>query len=180
MIGLVFRERHSIDIGLFMKSIDRTVRPGMVKNELLISGRHGSYRYPDNTFENRLITVQLTTINRNLSELRQKIRDAAYWLTGEGRLIFDDEPDKFYDAKIYQVIGLEQIATSGSFSVVFDCQPFTYSAELNVVEYTITNSPQTVSVSAQGTHETSPVITIANTGSNTISGFRIANEYRLE
>jgi phage-related protein len=58
----------------------------------------------------------------------------AAWLFGvdggKKRLVFDDEPDLFYAARVSNQIDLEQTATHGEFSIYFRCEPYAYGVEL--------------------------------------------------
>lgn len=128
MIGLFFKGKHSYkDMGLFMRSDNRTVLPEFRKYELEIPGKHGSWDYGGNTFAKRIITVTFSVVKNSFADLRQQIRKIAIWLAGEGKLIFDDEPQVYYEAKVYDPIDLTQIQTSGEFSVSFECQPLAKS-----------------------------------------------------
>ncbi|MNL51976.1 hypothetical protein D3C87_1751160 [compost metagenome] len=49
-----------------------------------------------------------------------------------------------------------------------------------VTEFTITTSPQTVDIESEADVPAQPIITMTNTGSNTVHGFTITNEYTLE
>ena len=66
--------------------------------------------------------------NDNWYELRENAREVADWLSGTGELIFDDEPDKYYMATIYEYIGIEQLhlLPYGGSEVTFECEPFAY------------------------------------------------------
>jgi predicted phage tail component-like protein len=94
-----------------------------------VPGRHGSYDFSDNTFEKRIIEIELRYIGTNFAELRTRARQIAYWLSGFSgtkNLIFSDEPDKQYIAKIYSEIGLANLFKVGECKVQFECEPFAY------------------------------------------------------
>lgn len=171
MSGLSFKNIHSSQFDLIMKSLDRTVLPPLIHREITVPGKHGRYDFGKNKYDNRLIPVRFSSVNRDLGSLRKRIRDIAGWLYGEGRLKFDDEPDKYYQAKIYDSIALEQFASLGVFDVTFECEPFAYS-ETNTQEVTRTDKTPIFVVNS-GTIETPQEITITNTGNKTINGFRI-------
>ncbi len=68
------------------------------------------------------MTVQL------LVTVPKRIREIFSWLSGSGKLIFSDEPDKYYNVLSNDVISLERIGEEiQSFEVKFICEPFAYS-----------------------------------------------------
>lgn len=171
MIGVRFKGTHSSSFDLVSKSEDRTVRPPLKRRELEIPGRHGRYDFGDNKYDNRILAVRFFSPNKNFQTLRQNMRKIAGWLSGKGELIFDDELDKFYQAKVYGQIPLEQLHRTGSFVVMFECEPFAYS-NLNSVEVT-REDVDPIFIFNNGTVETPHEITVTNLGGNTINGFII-------
>lgn len=177
MIGFTFRNTHSSSYNIGARSIDRSVIPARRKNEFIIPGRHGSIDFGSNTYETRLIALEIGLVdNKNFETLRASARDIARWLSGDGMLIFDDEPDKAYQASLFEYVGIEQVQLipAGRLSVVFECQPFAESLEYRQVNIpSITTSPYEVPVQVDGTSETGCIITIKNNGTNNISGITI-------
>ena len=178
MIELTFKGTHSSTYGLFMKSIDRNTLPPLRKREIEIPGRHGTYDFGSNVYDTRIITIQFEVVQNALQNLRSSIRQIAAWLSGRGKLVFDDEPDKYYDAKIYQNIPLEQIAYSGIFSVIFECQPFALSEDIEKTA-TITVNSQSIIIQNNGTVETPCIIELKNTGSTTITQLTITKKVEV-
>ncbi|MMZ65407.1 hypothetical protein D1872_278110 [compost metagenome] len=76
---------------------------------------------------------------------------------------------------------IEKILWDGELTIPIKMgeHPFPESDE-NIEEVTITQSPQTVSVTSVGDERASPVIVLTNIGENDIRNFRIANEYQIE
>lgn len=125
MRGLTFKGLHCYDdFGLYMRSEDRALLPALRKKEIIIPGRHGVYDFDDNTYDKRIISVKFMHVEQGLTALRLKARKIAAWLSGKGLLIFDDEPDKYYIAKVYSNVSITDIATSAEFTIQFECQPF--------------------------------------------------------
>ena len=114
------------DFQIIAKSVDRPILPALRKREMAIPGKHGTYDFGGNTFDSRAITVQLSYIGTSFNELRLRARDIAAWLsqTSYKELIFSDEPDKYYLAKIYDPVGLENFFRLGKATIQFECQPF--------------------------------------------------------
>ena len=127
MIGFEYNGTHSYDAyGIYIKSSNRSILPALRKREIMISGKHGTYDFGENTYDNRIVSVDIAYIRDTLNDLRLHARDIAAWLsqTSYKELIFDDEPDKYYLAKIYNDIGLETLYTLGEATIQFECQPF--------------------------------------------------------
>lgn len=130
MIGFTFNGIHSYDqFGIIAKSANRPLIPSMVKNELVIPGKNGTYDFGLNTYENRVITVNVSYISSDINELRLMSREISDWLsqTSYKELIFDDEPDKFYSSKIYSDTSLETFFRLGKANISFECQPLAQS-----------------------------------------------------
>jgi predicted phage tail component-like protein len=127
MIGFEYNGSHSYDdFSIVANSVNRPILPAMRKRELVIPGKHGSYDFGGNTYENRIISVLLQYIGTSINALRLQMRDVAAWLsqTDYKELIFDDEPDKFHFAKVYSALDIETFYRSGKGTVQFECQPF--------------------------------------------------------
>ena len=180
MITFSFKGRNSKEFGIYALEDDRVLRPERSDNEVIIPGRHGSYDFGNNTYRNRLINLQLGILgDYSEQELRVKLRELAYWLDGKGKLVFDDEPDKYYDAKVYDLVPFNIYGTndfrdlnfnSGTSTVVFSCYPFAKSEIItkelvqgaNVLEY-------------KGTAPMPTIIRITNTGRTTIKKIQITH-----
>ena len=180
MIGFTFRNTHSSNFKIGAKSIDRSIIPAKRKNEFVIPGRHGTIDFGTHTYETRPISVEIGLIrNSSFGELRESARQIAKWLSGEGLLIFDDEPDKAYQASVYDYIGLEQIELipAGRLNVVFDCQPFAESLEYRQVNIpNITTKPYEIPLNVNGTSETCCIITIKNNGTTNVNNITIVRK----
>jgi len=125
--GLTYKGKHNYtDFKLILQSLSRPVLPALRKRELVIPGKHGVYDFGGNTFDTRAISVLLQYLGASIEDMRLEFRDAAAWLTSSAYLplTFDDEPDKYYLAKIYDPVGLESLRRIGKATVQFECQPF--------------------------------------------------------
>lgn len=171
MIGFEFDGRHCSEFGIIMKSRDRALLPALRKRETEIPGRHGTYDFEGNTYENKTVSIDCTTHRNSIPNLRQASRLIAGWLKNKGKLRFDDEPDKYYIGRVYSSVSFETLLALGKFTLSFECEPFAYS-EVNSLETTITTQDP-VFIFNNGTIETPEEITITNLGPNTIQGFKI-------
>ena len=99
--------------------------------------------------------------------MRTRARAVAGWLSGEGLLIFDDEPGKAYSAKVISGVSIEQIAITGRCEVVFLCGPFAESIQYNQQIVNSVSLPHTEPVNVNGTQETDCLIYITARGNIT-------------
>lgn len=183
MIGLTFRNIHSSTFKIGAKSIDRSLIPSLRQNEFTIPGRHGTVDFGSNKYDKRPIKVDIGLIkNASFEELRKNARNIAYWLSGKGLLIFDDEPDKAYYASVYSYVGIDQIELKpvGTISVTFECQPFAESLDYLQVNKAVTTNPDNIPLTINGTADTGCIITIKNTGTTNISNISITRKAVIE
>jgi len=120
--------------------------------------------------------------NADWQTLRAKAREMARWLSGKGMLVFDDEPDKAYDAAVYGYVGIEQLELlpAGLLTVTFECQPFAESLEYRQVNIpSITEKPYNIVANVTGTAETCCIITLKNNGSTNIEGITITRKVAI-
>lgn len=180
MKGFTFANIHSSEHELYVRSDNRTISPTLRKNDFLIPGRHGTIDFGLNTYDNRLITMQLSLVNKSMEDLRQQARDIANWLNKSGPLVFDDEPDKAYQAKVYANVDIEEIASYGLSQVTFECQPFAESLEYRQVNIpNITTRPYNVPLNVSGTSETCCIITIKNTGTTNVENITLRRKAKV-
>ena len=152
MKGLIFNGRHSSEFGLRTRSKDRSVLPSVREDYEYLPKRHGSIHFFQG-LDDRMIEVEFFFVEKSLEAVRSKARKIAAWLFTQKRerLIFDDEPDKYYMAKVANQISLDQVMYAGVFTVIFRCEPFAYVDQTLVV-----TSPYTLHV--EGAYETDVLI----------------------
>ena len=168
MIGFTFNNVHSADMGVVFKSTNRTLLPAKRITQYTIPGKSGTYDIADG-YENREIacTVAFVGTGYAYAGVRTRARAVAQWLSGEGLLIFDDEPEKAYSAKVIDGISIEQIAITGHCEVTFLCAPFAESIGYNQKAVQSVSLPDTVTIDVQGTQETDGLIYITARGTIT-------------
>jgi predicted phage tail component-like protein len=181
--GCTFKGKHSFkDFGLIMKSDDRSVLPATKIAQVdipFLDGKIDLQKEP--IYDNRIISVTFNysfieaKYPRTLESIHQRKRQIANWLSGQSQLIFDDEPGKFYNAKIFNAIGFEQEIDSASFSVGFESTPFALNTPLLQTQY-ITIQGQRVPLDIIGNVKTAGVITLTNVGTTTITNIKIGRE----
>ena len=105
------------------------------------------------------------------------------WLSGRGRLILGNMPDRYYYARMTDTVEFEQIMRGRKqrrFEIHFHCQPFRYHLEKpSGDDVTITSSPDTVT--NPGTYKSAPQMTIEGTGNIVLTiGTQIVEIEELE
>lgn len=109
----------------FLQDVDRSLTPEKDFSEYKIPSRDGSYIF-ENSYERLKIKVKIRI--KALKPERPKIyrQLISPWLNIDGALIFDDEPDKFYKARILNSIGYEERDYFDEITITFLCEPFKY------------------------------------------------------
>ena len=176
--GFTFKEIHSSTYGIIAKSSDRPLMPELRKRKIIVPDRNGSFDYGGNKFSDRTITINIKYIAGSLSDLRAQSREIGAWLytEQEEQLIFDDEPTKYYLARLYSQIGLTNFIKIGEANLVFECQPLARNVTTKTESFTVTNSGHTENIVNSGNYLTPVKITITNLGTNTINGFNFARK----
>lgn len=120
---------HSDSFNIIAKSVNRPVLPRIREQYEDIPGRDGSYDLSDGTLEDNIIEIRCTFTAEDIFALRILQRDIAAWLftTEKVELVFDDEPDLFYMAKVTNQIDLPEAPGYGEFTVQFRCDPHAYT-----------------------------------------------------
>lgn len=181
MNGFTLNGVHSSTYKTIILSKNRTVLPKVNDAYLQIPGRDGSYLF-NRELEDRYIEIGCGVVRSLAVDLRSAIRSIAAWLYSpqKVKLIFDDEPDKYYMAKYYGAIGLDQRQTfsSGEFIVIFRCEPYAYSIQStqtqssdSVFLFPAFPAPAGLGVSNPGTASVYPKFTVTFTAP--------ATEYKL-
>ena len=165
-ISFSFKGIHASKFNIAAESI-RPLAPDLRRNDYMILSRHGTIEHAGTpgtstlgTYANRQIAVDIVFVNTGFS------REIAEWLNGKGRLIFDDEPDKYYDATIYTAIHAQELVRAKKAQIIFECFPFAKSVKLNVA-----NKPGIIATN--GTWETPVIIRMQNTGAGAIRDIMI-------
>lgn len=129
MIGsFVYNGIKSSKFNLVCKSVSRPMLPTIRPRTVQIYGKSGVIDYGGGDYNTRQITMHIAYIGKNYTELRHRAREIAAWLTSKqwARLIINDEPDKYYLARVINGINLDAMQRLGQADITFECQPFAY------------------------------------------------------
>ncbi len=140
--------------------VRRPILPGIRDQYEVIPGRAGSYLFSQ-PFADRLIEVDCVLVSENSDNVWQDIRSVSAWLTSNKKehLVLSTEPNVYYMAKASNSMDVEQILYVGQFTIQFTCEPFAYSLEDIIIQFTALSNTS-YGVYNNGTAETSPTITI--------------------
>lgn len=150
-----------------VSSINRQLLPSQREASITIPGLHGTIDFNKGDLNNRLCVMEAHILADNLTDLRKRIRKIASWLYTETfqPLIFKDEIDKQYLAKIYNAIDIQQISTNAVTNITFVCKPIAEGVAPATIVGIIAGTGQ-IEVTAgeeganNGTYETRPVISL--------------------
>jgi predicted phage tail component-like protein len=139
LYGLTFNGKNSSEFGLVMQSKNRPIlpEPKLVYEEM--PGQDGELDYSEINPDGRTkwkpriheITFEFDRRNLNCRDprlVRIRAHEIALWLmSGEQRLIYDDETAVFYLARVSNKLDMEaQITPNRPFTVQFKCRPYGY------------------------------------------------------
>lgn len=169
--GFTFGGVHSDAFSLLVNKKNIPITPPIENRLQAIAGFDGAWDYGI-SYSPREIELECTILADSKEDLKSKIRQLAGALNprkGSQPLIFDDEPDKQYFARMSNQLPLEQLGALGTFTIQFVCpDPFTYA----VAERSGTFSTN-IDIQHNGTHESKPKLTVTHGGgSATITNTR--------
>ena len=136
MTYFTYNGRSSADFGLHIEKKDVFSAPEYAAEFISIPGRSGDIINPNRRFANIKVSYTVFLARKNVAALASDLRDIKGWLYSE--------PDRYheltdsYDAEYfrYGVISgnldiEEQLNKVGSFTVTFNCKPFTRGSNLS-------------------------------------------------
>lgn len=159
--GFTLNGQHCSILGVVMASKVLPVLAAPNDAYLQVPGRDGSYMFPRELVDG-IIPIECGLLKANTVDLMITKRQISAWVYSKQkvRLIFDDEPDKFYWVKYDGVVGLDKMKTPGmgKFTLIFRCDPYAYS--------TVATS-SALAVNNLGTAPVFPIITATFTATAT-------------
>lgn len=142
-----------------MEFLPERISPKRRDESIVISGRHGNLTATDGTFETYILQAEF--ILKDIS----KIDVICSHFKGEGDLIFSDNLDRKYKARINNQIEFSRIIRGlKRFAVEFEVQPFMYEAAPALLTLT-----EPTSILNIGTFESEPIITVYGQGDITLT-----------
>lgn len=127
----VFDGKSARDLIDRFSKIRRRILPPMNNHLVSIPGSDGVYDYGFD-YEGLLIEVDIMILGNGPTELRSRVRDLAEWLGQKEtkELVFEDEPNMTYFARLSDSTDLEEVIHTGKGTLTFLCpKPFAYGPE---------------------------------------------------
>lgn len=123
--GVTFNNAHCSSVGLEVLDSRRPLFAETRDEYVDIPYSDGSVHIPDNSKRDLEVEVDFFLNDVPGKSFHDACRDVAAWLDTieRQRLIFDDDPNYYYEAKPSGKIDRERIAEYGMFTVVFRCHP---------------------------------------------------------
>ena len=127
---------------------------------ITIPGRNGELTQDEDTYEPYTISLQCSTRGSD------RLDEIVAWLNGAGNLTLSTEPDKVYQASIYNKISISDVIyLYNSFLLQFRVEPFKYSVNAfnDALELTAPTK-----IKGKGTVYAEPIITVYGSGTITL------------
>ncbi|MFA4885455.1 MAG: distal tail protein Dit [Desulfotomaculaceae bacterium] len=152
---------------LIENKVHHTILAPLTSRNLKVPGRAGVYDFGVSTGA-REIVIDVTIKGTSQADLRTKVRTIASWLFQDDLkpMVFSDEPDKTYYARVAGSTDLEQIVAVGQGAITFICpDPFAEGAS---VTQTFASG---AAITNNGTAKIFPIFTVNFTGA--ASSFKV-------
>ena len=111
MLGFTYKGRHSSEFGIVAKTSNRPIVPVQKAYYYETPYMDGEYDMSENNilgrtvYRSRLFEITMQIVANNIIELQHKLAKIASWLTGSGKLIFDDSNSTVWNARVSSDIG---------------------------------------------------------------------------
>lgn len=129
-----FLDKNCNDFGIVVEKYPSLFIPVKSFEKVNIAGNDKA-EYRAGTYEPITLSIECYLKDRS----PQKIREISKWLNSksEGKLILGNEPNFYYNARIINAIPINKVVNLfGRFIIQFECEPFVYSLEEEVITIT--------------------------------------------
>ena len=146
----IYKDKNSRDMGISILKLPPRIKPERRGEIINIPGRDGFLFESDDAYNNKNLEIECTFLppdGKSQKEIDDLIMEILVWLNGNGKLIFSDYPDYYYEATIINAIPIERLFKRyRRFIVAFEVQPFSKSNKCNYIEK-LTTDEEIVEVS---------------------------------
>ncbi len=151
------------DFGIHIERRPVIPKPQRNIEYIEVPGRSGSLKVDDESYKDIVIPVQCGFRNTNVASKAEEVKS---WLDGgEGQLIFNNQPDRYYLAHVSEQMDIRQeFKILGKFVVNFRCRPFQYDTNNEVITLTLPGT-----VFNPGTLNSEPIINVTGSGDITLT-----------
>ena len=129
-----FLDKNCNDYGIVVEKYPSLFIPVKSFEKVNIAGNDKA-EYREGTYEPITLSIECYLKDRS----PQKIREISKWLNSksEGKLILGNDPNFYYNARIINAIPINKVINLfGRFIIQFECEPFVYSLEEEVITIT--------------------------------------------
>ena len=129
-----FLDKNCNDFGIVVEKYPSLFIPVKSFEKVNIAGNDKA-EYREGTYEPITLSIECYLKDRS----PQKIREISKWLNSksEGKLILGNDPNFYYNARIINAIPINKVINLfGRFVIQFECEPFVYSLEEEVITIT--------------------------------------------
>jgi phage-related protein len=171
-------------LGLAVKRADIPPLPETRDNSVELAERDGEVDFGAR-YKPRIFNLECILMADDASiDYHQRVAKIAALFNaknGDMEFTFNFRPGVRYMARYAGTMPVEKIIFDGNLTIPLKMHdPFPESVTEIVVTKTITQSPELISISNNGEVNSYPVIVLKNSGTNTINGFTLTNEYEVE
>lgn len=148
--------KRSDEMGILLTGMPTRNHPAANGTYEVVPGRDGRLWFPDGSFDQVAVRINCVT------DGSVSIDEINAWLSGSGELIFSDEPDRAYRARVTKEFArASKIARMDAqeFPVTWDCDPYRYLYPAEAAQ-TVSNGGSIINPGAKSL----PRITIAGSG----------------
>lgn len=160
------------EFGIIVETVERPFFANLRACKVQVPDKSGMLDYGSKYHDEITLMVKCGTI----SLLTQaQVRELVYALSEKQRIVFWDEPDKYYIGRLYSPGNIaKEVSVMRKFTLPFICDPYAYGQTVDV-SFAASISPQ-----YNGTAEAPTRLEIKNIGSSSISGIHITVTRRKE
>ncbi|MGI6678456.1 MAG: distal tail protein Dit [Dehalobacterium sp.] len=162
MLSFTFGGKNSYrDYGIVISKRPNLPSPKRRVHYMDIPGRHGRVQYDEKTYEDITIVVECGL--KDTENLVERLDAIKAWLfnAGESDLVFSFGEDNKYVAQVVNAIDFTQVYKyTSSFPVIFNCQPFKYAVENEIINL----NESDITINNPGSLESEPVIYVYGNG----------------
>ena len=152
----IWKGLNSLEQGIHCSNPASTI-PSKNTEKIIIPGKSGFMTIDNNSHHYITKTLECRLIDRS------RMDTIIEWLSGSGKIIFSDEPDRYYNALINRAVPIQYLLDRyRAFVLNFDAQPFKYNVSEQNDRLEIEKSP--LKFNGKGSAESEPVITVYGSG----------------
>lgn len=159
---LIWNDKNSNDIsGLIICELPPITKPKIRTSTTEIDGRDGDIvEYLGYKSYNKSVKIGLSR--------KYDIDEIIKYFTGKGKIVFSNEPDKYYNSQIVDSIDYEKLIKFKEATIKFYTQPYKYKLNEESTSLEITTETELI-VTNNGLETSKPKITLYGSGDVVIS-----------